>query len=247
MKFLTDVKYLWLEQIFEVRSYLVWYAALSLFFPLIMIFGFSRFGANLDDPAVLLRMIGGTAIFALAHEGISTMAVRVSAMRRDGMLMYYASLPIRKSALILSLVLSRFVLMLPAMLAPLVIAPLLFHVPMNYSALVLPLIPLLALLFSTFGVAFGLLAETVEVAQLGTYVLLFVLVLAAPVFIPWEALPDPLRWVSLLMPFTYAADALHMTLANTIGTQFWLDIGVLLALLVGSLFILERRLRWRLE
>ena len=107
---------------------------------------------------------------------------------------------------------------------------------MNYSALVLPLIPLLALLFSTFGVAFGLLAETVEVAQLGTYVLLFVLVLAAPVFIPWEALPEPLRWVSLLMPFTYAADALHMTLANTIGTQFWLDIGVLLALLVGSLF-----------
>ena len=71
-------------------------------------------------------MIGGTMIFAIAQEGFSTMAVRVSSMHRDGMLIYYASLPIRKSALILALLLSRFVLMISPVLAPIMIAPLLY-------------------------------------------------------------------------------------------------------------------------
>ncbi len=246
-KFFTDVKYLWLEQIFEVRAYWVWYAALSLFFPLIMVFGFSRFGVDMNDPAVLLRMISGTAIFALAHEGVSAMAVRVSTMRQDGMLTYYASLPIRKSELLLALVLSRLVLMLPGVIAPLALAPLLYAVPVHYGSVLILLVPLLALLFSTFGVAFGLIAETVEIAQLGTYVLLFVLVLAAPVFISWDALPAPLQALALLMPFTYAADALRLALTGGIALQFWLDVGVLLSMLAAALFILERRFRWRLE
>jgi ABC-2 type transport system permease protein len=246
-KFFSDVKYLWLEQILEVRSYWMLYLPLSLIMPLVMIFGFSRFGGDLSDPAVLLRMISGTAIFAIAQEGASAMAIRITTMRRDGMLIYYASLPIRKTALILALVLSRFVLMLPAVLTPLVIAPLLYDVAMHYDLSLVLLIPLLALLFSTLGVAFGILVESAEVAQQATYVLLFVLVLAAPVFIPWEALPVPLQIVSLVLPFTYAADALRMALMGGMAAQFWLDIGVLLAMLAAALVILERRLRWRLE
>jgi len=246
-KFFSDVKVLWLEQILEIRSYWVMYAGLSLVLPLIMVFGFSRFGGDMSDPAVLVRMIGGTMIFAIAQEGFSTMAVRISSMRRDGMLIYYASLPIRKTALILALVLSRALLLLPPVLVTITVAPLLYHVTIHYDPALILLLPLLALLFSTLGVAFGLLVESVELAQSATYALLFVLVLAAPVFIPWESLPVPLQIFALLLPFAYAADALRMTLTGTIAAPFWIDIAVLLAMLIASLFILERRLRWRLE
>ena len=246
-KFFTDVKVLWLEQILEIRSYWVMYAGLSLLLPLIMVFGFSRFGGDMTDPAVLIRMIGGTMIFAIAQEGFSTMAVRVSAMHRDGMLTYYASLPIRKTALILALVLSRAVLLIPPVLVPITIAPLLYPVKIHYDVTLILLLPLLALLFSTLGVAFGLLVESVEIAQSTTYALLFVLVLAAPVFIPWESLPGVLQLFALALPFTYAADALRMTLTGTVTASFWIDAGVLLAMLIVALFILERKLRWRLE
>ncbi len=246
-KFFTDIKVLWLEQILEIRSYWVMYAGLSLLLPLIMVFGFSRFGGDMTDPAVLLRMIGGTMIFAIAQEGFSTMAVRVSAMHRDGMLIYYASLPIRKTALILALVLSRAVLLIPPVLVPITIAPLLYPVRIHYDATLILLLPLLALLFSTLGVAFGLVVESVEIAQSTTYALLFVLVLAAPVFIPWESLPVPLKIFALALPFTYAADALRLSLTGTVSSAFWLDVGVLLVMLVAALVILERKLRWRLE
>ena len=84
----------------------------------------------------------------------------------------------------------------------------------HYDATLILLLPLLALLFSTLGVAFGLLVESVEIAQSTTYALLFVLVLAAPVFIPWESLPVPLQIFALALPFTYAADALRMSLTG---------------------------------
>jgi ABC-2 type transport system permease protein len=246
-KFFSDVKVLWLEQVLEIRSYWLFYAGLSLVLPLIMVFGFSRFGGDMSDPSVLIRMIGGTMIFAIAQEGFSNMAVRISSMHRDGMLIYYASLPIRKTALILALVLSRAILLLPPVLVPITLAPLLYHVTLHYDLTLILLLPLLALLFSTLGVAFGLLVESVEMAQSVTYAILFVLVLAAPIFIPWEALPVPLQIFALLLPFTYAADALRMTLSGTITASFWLDVGVLLAILIAALVILERRLRWRLE
>ena len=246
-KFFSDVKVLWLEQILEIRSYWLMYAGVSLVLPLIMVFGFSRFGGDMTDPSVLLRTISGTMIFAIAQEGFSTMAIRVSSMRRDGMLIYYASLPIRKTALIVALLLSRIMVLLPAVIVPITVAPLLYHIPVTLNVTLIIVIPLLALLFSTFGVAFGVLAATVELVQLGTNILLFVLVLAAPVFIPWELLPVPLQIFSLVLPVTYAADALRMSLTGTIAPQFWLDIGVLLAMLIAALFILERRLRWRLE
>ena len=50
VKFLGDVKVLWLEQILEIRSYWVMYAGLSLLLPLIMVFGFSRFGGDMTIP-----------------------------------------------------------------------------------------------------------------------------------------------------------------------------------------------------
>jgi ABC-2 type transport system permease protein len=74
-----------------------------------------------------------------------------------------------------------------------------------------------------------------------------VLLMAAPVFIPIEALPWPLQLLGYALPPTYAADALRLVLVGTISTRFYLDIAMLLAMTVGGLAVLSRWLRWRID
>src|SRR4051812_42544681 len=93
-KFLIDLKYLWLEQMMEVRTTWYWFVVFGMFMPLSMVFGFARIGAGLTDRTSLIFIISGAAIFAVATEGIVTMAQRVGTMKKEGMLVYYASLPI---------------------------------------------------------------------------------------------------------------------------------------------------------
>ncbi len=96
----------------------IWYifVIFSLLMPLSMVFGFARMGGGLNDRAGLLYIITGSAIFAVANEGISMLAGRVGEMKRDGLLLYYATLPISKTAFILAILLSRLVLTIPGML-----------------------------------------------------------------------------------------------------------------------------------
>src|SRR5262249_2612295 len=119
-KFLVDLRYIWLEQILEVRN--SWYLLLvfSLVMPVSMVFGFARIGSGLSDSAGLLRIITGAAVFAVANEGIVVLAHRVGVMKRDGMLMYYAALPISKGAFIIAILCSRLAMTLPSMLVSII-------------------------------------------------------------------------------------------------------------------------------
>lgn len=94
--------------------------------------------------------------------------------------------------------------------------------------------------------ALGSIVENTEMLNVLTNLLLFVLITAAPVFIPWEALPLPLRLLGYLLPPSYAADALRRARAGAIGPAFYFDLAMLLALTVASLYALSRWLRWRL-
>jgi hypothetical protein len=69
--------------------------------------------------------------------------------------------------------------------------------------------------------------------------------LAAPIFIPAEALPLPLRILAYLLPPTYAADALRQALSGTISMSFFVDLAVLLVLTFTGVGVVGRRLRWR--
>src|SRR5882724_3254019 len=95
-KFAIDLKYLWLEQMLEIRTIWYWYLIFSLVLPLAMVFGFTRIGSGLTDTNSLIYIISGSAIFSVANDGLYTMAVRIGSMKKEGMLLYYASLPINK-------------------------------------------------------------------------------------------------------------------------------------------------------
>ncbi|MBC7813958.1 MAG: ABC transporter permease [Burkholderiales bacterium] len=244
-KFFTDLKYLWLEQILEVRAVWYLYLTFSVLLPFAMIFGFTRMGSGLRDYNSLLYIITGASIFAVTNDGLYTLAVRMTTMKKEGMLLYYASLPISKIAFVMAIILSRLVITLPGMLISIFGGLAMYGAELNFSLWIVVVLVITALALSSIGMALGALVDNVEVIQVVSNVLLFVLIMAAPVFIPYDALPLPLQLASYLFPPTYAAAALRLALSGNIGPEFYGHIAVLLAMTVVSFAILNRWIRWR--
>jgi ABC-2 type transport system permease protein len=243
----VDLKYLWLEQMLEIRTIWYWYFVFSFFLPLAMVFGFTRMGTGLSDHTCLLYVISGSAIFSVANDGLYSVAVRIGSMKKEGMLLYYASLPISKVAFVIATVLARMVVTLPGMLVPLVFGSVVYHVQLEFNLWIVLLLPLMALAMCAIGMALGSFISSLEMIQIIVNLLLFMLVMAAPVFIPMQALPVPLQILGYLLPPTYAADALRHALSGTIGTAFYIDLMILIAMIVASFYILNRWLRWQLK
>lgn len=246
-KFFVDLRVLFIEQMLEVRTLWYWMAVFSIVMPLSMVFGFARIGSGLQDQNSLLFIITGSAIFAVATDGITTMAQRIGTMKKEGMLIYYASLPISKTAFILALLFSRLIVSLPGMLTPLLVGPFFYNVKFEFSLWVVILLPITGMAMAVIGMALGTLLNNLELVAVISNILIFLLLFAAPVFIPMEALPLPMQIFSYILPPTYAADALRHALGGTIGWTFYLDLLILIAMTAASFYALNRWLRWRLK
>lgn len=245
-KFFNDLKILFLEQALQLRA--IWYFTIlfSLIMPLALVFGLTRLGGNALDKNGLIYIIAGSAVFSVCVEGIYTTSQRISAMRENGRFVYYAALPINKSAFVLALLLVRFLLVsLPGMVTPLLIGTLLYNVELKPTLWwMLLLIPLTGFSTTVIGMALGSIIRQGELVGLIANGLIFLLLLASPVFIPSSLLPLPLHIISFLLPPTYAAEALRACLNGQIEAGFFLNIAALVAFAGIGFFLTNRYLRW---
>jgi ABC-2 type transport system permease protein len=244
-KFFVDLHYLLLEQLLEIRLTWYWHVIFALVLPMALVFGFGRIGSGVKDRESLLYIITGSAIFSVANDGLYVLATRIAVMRKEGILVYYASLPISRFALMTALIFSRLVITLPGMLVPILFGSMIYQVQFTFSPWILLLLPLIGLSMSAIGMALGSLVENLEVMQVLANILLFVLIMAAPVFIPLQALPLPLQILGYALPPTYAAVALRMALNGMITGSFYVNVAVLAAMMVVSFLALNRWLKWR--
>ncbi|MDC0708187.1 ABC transporter ATP-binding protein/permease [Stigmatella sp. ncwal1] len=244
---LVALKYLWIAHMLEVRHTWAWNAVFSLFMPVAMVFGLSRIGMGLSDRTSLLYIVSGAAVFSVATEGILTCAQRIAMMRKDGRLIYYASLPISQASFVASIILSRVFIVFPGVITPLLAGWLLHGIRLELSPWLLVVIPLTALSFSGVGMMLGSAIRDLDLLVVITNALISVLLLAAPVFIPEEALPSPLRAMGFLLPPTYAADALRRALDGAVDLRFAVDLAVLAAMTLVSFAGLSRWMRWRVD
>lgn len=247
-KFLVDLKILWLEQILEIRTSWYFFLIFSMVMPLAMVFGFTRIGSGLTDRTSQLFIISGSAILTATSDGLMSVAQRLGSLKKEGALIYYASLPISKTAFILAVVFSRLPLSWPGIITPLVVGPLLNGTPVEFNPWIIFLIPLTGLTLSALGMALGALLDSLELIAVITNGLIFILLSAAPIFMPVAALPLPLQILSYFLPPTYAADALRQALglSGPIGLSFYLDLAILLLMTAAGFFVVSRRLRWGL-
>ena len=242
---LTEFRYLLAEQLLEVRTTWSWHLLLSVLMPAAMVFGLARIGNGLGDATSLLYIVSGAAVFAVATEGIGTLAQRIGMLRKDGMMVYYASLPIGRASFLAAMVSARLLLVLPGLVTPVIAAILLYDADFTLSPALLPVLLVTCLSLSAFGLAIGTLVSSQDLIVVITNLLVFVLLLAAPVLIPAESLPVALRVLGYLLPPTYAADALRQALSGQFGTAFALDMTVLVAMAALGLAVATRWIRWR--
>ncbi|MFE1847320.1 ABC transporter permease, partial [Streptomyces sp. NPDC059515] len=241
----VDLKYLWLEQMLEVRTTWSWVLMFGLLMPAAMVFGLTRIGNGLSDEQSLLFIVSGAAIFSVANEGIGTLAQRIGVLRQDGMMVYYASLPISRISFLAAMVFSRLLLILPGLITPMITAKLMYDTDFVISPALLIVLPLSCMALSAIGLAIGTLVRSMDLLLVIVNLMIFVLLLVAPVLIPIESLPVPLQIFGYLLPPTYAAESLRLALMGDFGTAFLLNIAALSAMTAVGLAGANRWLRWR--
>ncbi|MDQ1020040.1 ABC transporter ATP-binding protein/permease [Streptomyces afghaniensis] len=240
-----DLKYLWLEQMLEVRTTWSWVLMFGLLMPTAMVFGLTRIGNGLSDEQSLLFIVSGAAIFSVANEGIGTLAQRIGVLRQDGMMVYYASLPISRISFLAAMVFSRLLLILPGLITPMIVAKLMYDTDFVISPALLLVLPLSCMALSAIGLAIGTLVRSMDLLLVIVNLMIFVLLLVAPVLIPIESLPVPLQVFGYLLPPTYAAESLRLALVGDFGSTFLFDIAVLTAMTAAGLVGASRWIRWR--
>ncbi len=241
----VELKFLWLEQMLEVKANWLSSLIFSFGYPLVVIFGIGRIGNGLTDPTSLLYIISGSATLSVMNEAFVNFALNVGTMRREGVLVYYAALPISKFSFVCALLLSRLVISLPGMMVAILIGPRMYGVVYTVNIWILLLFPLTGLSLSAIGMAMGLLIKSYYTLQTSLGALLGVGMFTTPLFIPLSALPLPFQVLSYVFPPTYAADAFRHALVGTFDITFYVDIAVLSLMTVISYYFLEKRLRWR--
>ncbi len=247
-KFFVDCKFLLLEQLLEMAHTWYWHVSFALILPIAFVFGFGRIGGgNTASPESLLYVISGAAVFAVANDGLYVLASRIGLMRRDGQLLYYSSLPINRGALFIALIGARLLITLPGMLIPLVFGAWLYDLPLIFSPWLLILFPVSALALSVMGMLLGSVIESLDILYMLTNLLLFILVMGAPIFIPVHMLPLPLQIIGYFLPPTYVANALRDSLTGNIGPSFYINLSVLVGMAVFGFVAVNRWLRWQID
>ncbi|MFE6939049.1 ABC transporter ATP-binding protein/permease [Streptomyces chartreusis] len=241
----TSFKYLWFEHMLIVRTSWHVHMVFGIFMPLTMVFGFSRIGSGLTDQASLLYIASGSGVFSIAALGTTAIAQRIGAIKAEGSMMYYASLPISKVAFVTAFVAARLLLIAPGLVTSLLAVEVLYDIELTLSPTLLFVYPLTALPLAALGLVIGSLIDKIELISIVTYMLNFLLLLGAPLLIPMESLPVALRVISYVMPTSYGADAIRHSVTGDIDGTFALDVAVLAVASVASLWIADRALRWR--
>ncbi|MUG96336.1 ABC transporter permease [Scytonema sp. UIC 10036] len=213
--------------------------------PILGIVALGSFAQGTGQEAQVYILIGNL-VMSLMFGNLGNVSSRFTYMRFAGTLDYYATLPIRREALILATVVSFFLLSLPSLLVSLGFGVFYLQLPLKFNPLVLLVIPLCVLPLSGVGAIIGTYVRTPE--ESGSLSLLFTMVMLfiGPVLIPASRLPEIVLLLGHLSPATYAADALRQTLLPTDITQkLLIDIVVLLGFSLFTFYLVGRKVNWR--
>jgi ABC-2 type transport system permease protein len=244
-KHVRDTLYLLWTQILNVRTGWVWYFFLSSFIPLLTLFFlFMVLGYQIK---FAVYIVTGNVVFAVVLGSLNTLAEQMGWMKQNRFFEHFAALPISKISLIIALVTRCTLFSFPAMAAVLLIGKWLFKLPIQLHPLLLVVFILSGFSLSGIGAFIGITSTNSNRANIAVRVVFPVLVFAAPVMIPLQHLPMVLRYVSVVLPTTYIANAFRAVLTGRFDVNFLLDIFVILLYTVVSLFLVARKFDWRVD
>lgn len=202
--------------------------------------------ARSNGQTALGYVLTGNIVISLLFSTMGQVSSHFAFMRAVGRLEFFATLPIHRTALILATLASFFLLALPSTVITILVGTLVLEVPLAISPLALIVIPLISVSLSGLGALIGLIGRTPEEVGSLNLVATFILSALGPVIFPPEALPPLMNTIGLLSPATYAASALRqVVLGWPDRLPLALDVTVLIAVTLGFLWLVGRKLDWR--
>ena len=152
-----------------------------------------------------------------------------------------------KTAFILAVVTGNGIAAIPGMIITLLVGSWYFGFPLAFNPLIFAVVPLSAISLAGVGAAIGLGIPNWRVAGLVAQATMFFIMFFAPVMIPFDRLPAILQYTGMVLPPTYAAQAFRAALQPEITATLLRDLAILAVFGLGSLAIVARSLKWRLE
>jgi ABC-2 type transport system permease protein len=216
----------------------------SVMTPMLSIIALGIF-ARQESNQTLGYILTGNLVLALVFGTLSKVANNFAFIRARGMLHYFATLPIHSASLVLATVLAFFLLALPSVLATLLFGAWYLGLSLRISAWILIVLPLAASSLSGLGALIGTRARDPEESNAISLLVALVLVGLGPVLVPPERLPGFVLWLGYASPATYAASALRQTLLGGVQSRLFLDLAVLTAFSLLTLWWVGRTMSWR--
>lgn len=173
------------------------------------------------------QIVAGSAVLAIAMTAVVMLAQRVSALKENGGLDYYATLPVSRPGLIASILLSFAVFALPGTIVVLTLGSALFDLSLAALWAAIPVWILGSFALAGLGVAIGFAAPDEQLA--GMYSNLLMMSVLFLGILPPERLPGWLSPVRAVLPSTYAVNALRPGLEGTMTVAQGWDLLVLAA------------------
>lgn len=228
-----------------VLAALVFPAAMYLFTSAVA----SDTGGGPADAEHRLRFLAGSIVFSLALTAISWLGYLLLENRFTGRLRLFATLPLAPSSYVFGILV--FALAQAALgNASLFLVARMFGVRTALTApagflLFVSVVVLMLLCGCGMALVIAARARSFSEGSLLTDALGAGIVLVAPIYCAPEALPRALRLISRVLPTTYAARAIHATLAGR--TDVGTDLLTLAVMAAVTLSVGFRAMRWREE
>jgi ABC-2 type transport system permease protein len=198
-----------------------------------------------SGPRALAYVLTGNIVLTLMFENQDKVAGHFVYMRFNGILDYFATLPIQKHVLILAVVLSFLLLSFPSLAITVLLGSLLLGVPIAPNPMLPIVVPACAIPMAGIGALIGSSARTPQEAGSLSLLITFLMLGLGPVVIPPDRLPGVILFLGRFSPATYAASALRQTLLGPLTGQIVLDLAALAGFTLIVFWLVGRKMDWR--
>lgn len=196
-----------------------------------------------DDPRAAQFAVTGSLVVTMSTSAMLSLGQHVGWMKDTNAYEHYAALPVSKTIFVAALATHGVLLSLPSLITVTVIGYVALGI--RVTGLGLLILILGAYAMSGLGAFIGLWSRDAQTSSLATQVLATIIVFLAPVYVPLERLPLLLRLSASVIPTTYVARGLRLSVAGCSIQEVWVDLAVLVGLAAVSLVLVPLRVPWR--
>jgi ABC-2 type transport system permease protein len=200
------------------RQEVIFLAFLQVAMSVGFIVGFGYFIPNISDRHALF-LTTGTATNTAVTVALVGLPNTLSQGKTEGRLDYFLTLPISRELYLLAEVSYVALAALPGIVFTVALGLWYYELPFVFQPAVLLAIPLAMTSLAGAGIVLGVFSPHPVLTNALTNLTMFYVLLFAPILIPREQLPSLLQHTAVLLPTTYAADAVRASLTHLEGTH----------------------------